>query len=198
MVRCHLPPRGVGIPRSFNSPAMALTETKPAFRSLRIVGPKASARMSATRLLISPLLIPSCPDVSRSRRRTILSTVLRCHLPPKAVGIPLRFNSFASPRWETKPAAMSLRMVGSKARARVSARLADNVSGVPLLRDEVPSLTCFIGPSTTRMTPLHLQRHADHQGQPDQSHEETHDSRASFRGGNHPARVSPCMFDAPC
>jgi hypothetical protein len=26
-----------------------------------------------------------------------------------------------------------------------------------------------------RMTPLHRQRHADHQGQPDQSHEEAHD-----------------------
>lgn len=36
---------------------MALMETKPALRSLRIVGPKASARTSATRLLVSPLSV---------------------------------------------------------------------------------------------------------------------------------------------
>ena len=34
MVICHLPPRGVGIPRLFTSRAMALMETKPAFRRL--------------------------------------------------------------------------------------------------------------------------------------------------------------------
>jgi hypothetical protein len=46
---------------------------------------------------------------------------LRCHRPPRAPIIPLRFNSFARPRSEAKPAAISFRMVGSKARARASA-----------------------------------------------------------------------------
>jgi hypothetical protein len=88
VVKCHLPPRAVGIPRSFNSRAMAWMETKPAFRRLRIVGPKASARTSATRLPGSPLLIPPFPDVGMRRRVSILATVLRCHLPPPAPGIP--------------------------------------------------------------------------------------------------------------
>jgi hypothetical protein len=65
-VRCHLPPRAVDISRSFNSRAMTLMETKPALRSLRIVGPK--ARTSATRLLASPLLILPLPDVIRPKR----------------------------------------------------------------------------------------------------------------------------------
>ena len=58
VVRCHLPPCGVAISRSFNSRAMPLMETKPALRSLRIVGRRASARTSATRLVASPLLVP--------------------------------------------------------------------------------------------------------------------------------------------
>ena len=187
-----MPPRGAAIPRSFNCRAIALVETKPALRSLRIVGPKASARTSATRLFISPLLIPSCPDVSRSKRRSILTRVLRCHLPPAAAGIPLRFNSFASPRWETKPAAISLRMVGSKARAQASgARLPANAPGVPFLRDEV------IGPSSTRRTLLHRQGHADHQGQPDQSYEEAHDVAPASRA-EIAARASRSVFDALC
>ena len=144
MVICHLPPRGVGIPRSFNSRAMALMETKPALRSLRIVGPRASARTSAARLLVNPLSIPSCPDVSRSRRRSVLSTVLRCQLLPRAVAIPLRFNSFASSRWETKPAAISVRMVGSKASAWASA--AHLFAKAPL-RDAISSPACSIEPS---------------------------------------------------
>ena len=78
------PPRAVGIPRSFNSRAMALMETMPAFRSLRIVGRRASARRSATRLLVSSLLVPPRCDISRSRRVSIRVTAVRCHLPPPA------------------------------------------------------------------------------------------------------------------
>jgi hypothetical protein len=141
LLRCHLPPRAVGIPRSFNSRAMALMETKPAFLSLRIVGPKASARTSATRLLASP-------DVSWPRRVSTRTTVVRCHLPPTAPGIPLRFNSFAIPRWETKPAAISSRIVGSKARARASAaRLPPNAPCLSRLPGEVSPRTGSIGPS---------------------------------------------------
>jgi hypothetical protein len=115
---------------------IALMETKPALRSSPIVGPKASARTSAARLLFSSLL--TRPDVSRSRRRSILTTVVRCHLPPAAPGIPLRFNSSASSRRETMPAAMSVRMVGSKVRARVSAALLiANAPCTPLCGDEV-------------------------------------------------------------
>jgi hypothetical protein len=51
VVRCHMPPRGGSIRRSFNSHAMALMETKPALRSLRIVGPRVSARTSAARFM---------------------------------------------------------------------------------------------------------------------------------------------------
>jgi hypothetical protein len=111
VVRRHLPPRGAAIPRSFNSPAMALMETKPALRSLRIVGPRDSARTSAARLFSNPLLIP--PPLGSATRLSILTTVVRCQLPPRAVAIPLRFNSFASSCWETRPAAISVRMVGT-------------------------------------------------------------------------------------
>jgi hypothetical protein len=97
-------------------------------------------------LLISPLFIPPCPDVSRPRRVSILATVLRCHLPPAAPGTPLRFNSFASPRWETKPFAKSLRMVGSKVRARASAaRLFPEAQCIPRLLGEVSPDTCSMG-----------------------------------------------------
>jgi len=142
VVRCHLPPRGAAIPRSFNSAAMALMETKPALRSLRIVGASLSARMSAARLFPNPLLIP--PPLGSPRRLSILTTVLRCHLPPAAPGIPLRFNSFASPRWETKPAAISFWMVGSKARARASALC---LFAKAPLRDAFSSPTCSMEPS---------------------------------------------------
>ena len=88
------------------------------------------------------------PFVIRPRRVSVLPTVLRCQIPPLAVDIPLRFNSFASARWETKPAAISFRMVGSKARARASAaRLPANAPCTRPLRGEVFPLTGSIGPS---------------------------------------------------
>jgi len=109
-------------------------ETMPAFRSLRIVGRRASARTSATRLIGS------------ATRRSVLRTVLRCQLPPRALAIPLRFNSFASSRWETKPAAISFRMVASKARARASApRLLANAPCISRLLGEVSPRTGSIG-----------------------------------------------------
>jgi hypothetical protein len=77
MVICHLPPRAVGIPRAFNSRAMALTETKPALRSLRIVGANALARMSAACLFACPwLILAPLPHVSRPRRFSIRTTVV--------------------------------------------------------------------------------------------------------------------------
>jgi hypothetical protein len=100
---------------------MALLETKPAFRSSRIVGPKASARTSAACLVANPVLILLLPEVIEPSRVSILTTVVRCQLPPRTVGIPLRFNSSASARRVTKPAAISFRMVEAKARARESA-----------------------------------------------------------------------------
>ena len=115
-----LPP-AVGIPRAFNSRAMALPETKPAVRTSRIVERKASARMSATRFNARLLLVPPCFDVSWRRRVSSLLMELRCHRPPRAPVIPLRFNSFVRPPSEAKPAAISSRMVGSKASARASA-----------------------------------------------------------------------------
>jgi hypothetical protein len=136
-----LPPRAVGIPRSFNSRAMPVMETMPAFRSLRIVGRRASARTSATRLIGS------------ATRRSVLRTVLRCQLPPRALAIPLRFNSFASSRWETKPAAISFRMVGSKASAWVSApRLLANAPCISRLLGEVSPRTGSIGRLWPRLT----------------------------------------------
>jgi hypothetical protein len=146
LVGCHLPPRAVGISRSFNSRALALNETKPFARSARIVEARALARASAACLCASALLI--LPFVIRPRRVSVLPTVLRCQIPPRAVDIPLRFNSFASARWETKPAAISFRMVGSKARARESAaRLLANAPCILRLPGEVSPLTCSIGPS---------------------------------------------------
>jgi hypothetical protein len=127
---------------------MAVMETVPAFRSLRIVGRRASACTSATRLLASSLLVPPRSDISRSRRVSIRATEVRCHRPPTAPGMPLRFNSFASPRWETKPATISFRMVGSKARAWVSAaRLPANAPCVLRLPGDVSPRTGSIGPS---------------------------------------------------
>jgi len=147
---CHLPPCGVRIPRLFNSRAMAWMETKPAFRRLRIVGPKASARASAARLFINSLLIPSCPG---SRRRRILTTVLRCHLPPLAVGIPLRFNSSANARRDIKPAAIASRTVETKSRARKSAaRLLANAPCIPLLWEELFPRSRSIGQSWLQLS----------------------------------------------
>jgi hypothetical protein len=138
VVGCHLPPVAVGIPRAFNSRAMALLETKPAVRTSRIVERKASARMSATRVNARLLLVPPCADVSWRRRVSNLLTELRCHRPAWAPDMPLRFNSFARPHSEAKPAAISSRMVGSKTRARESAaRLLANAPRVPLLPGEV-------------------------------------------------------------
>jgi hypothetical protein len=97
-------------------------------------------------LFVRPML--RLPDVTRPRRLTILQTVVRCQLPPRAVGIPLRFNSFASSRWETKPAAISCRMVEAKAAARESAaRLFVEALCTPRPRDDVTPLTCSMGPS---------------------------------------------------
>jgi hypothetical protein len=127
---------------------MAWMETKPAFRSLRIVGRRASARTSATRLLASPLLIPPRSDMSRSRTRK--HPRYGGAMPPTANGAryPPMFNSFASPRWETKPATISFRMVGSKARAWVSAaRLPANAPCVLRLPGDVSPRTGSIGPS---------------------------------------------------
>jgi len=127
---------------------MAWMETKPAFRSLRIVGRRASARTSATRLLASPLLIPPRSDMSRSRTRK--HPRYGGAMPPTANGAryPPMFNSFASPRWETKPAAISSRMVGSKTRAPESAaRLSPNAPCIPRLLGKVSPRTRSIGPS---------------------------------------------------
>ena len=147
LARCHLPPRAVGIARSFNSRAMAKLETKPAFRSSRIIGLTASARASAIRLIASPLL--PWPDVIKPRRISTLATVVRCQLPPRAVGIPPRFNSSASAHWETKPVAISSRMVEARAAARESAAClsAEAAASIPRGRDEVTLLTCSIEPS---------------------------------------------------
>ena len=72
---------------------------------------------------------------------------VRCHLAPRTAGILLRFNSFASACWETKPAAISTRMVVAKARARESApRLfAEAAASIPRLRDEVPPFLAPLG-----------------------------------------------------
>src|SRR5580692_2356715 len=62
--------------------------------------------------------------------------------------MPLRFNSPASDRRDTKPAAVSSRMVGTKARARESAaRLLANALCRLRLLGEVSALTGSIGPS---------------------------------------------------
>jgi hypothetical protein len=99
-------------------------------------------------MVASPLLVPPFADTRWPRRVSILVTAVRCHLPPPAAGIPLRFNSFASPRWETKPAAISFRMVGSKARAWESAaRLLANARCISRLLGEGSPRTGSIGPS---------------------------------------------------
>jgi hypothetical protein len=85
------------------------------------------------------------PDVIRPKRVSILSTVVPCQLPPRAVGTPLRFNSSASVRRETKPAAISFRMVEAKARARESAApLTAEGPCIARLWDEVLPRPCFI------------------------------------------------------
>jgi hypothetical protein len=98
------------------------------------------ARASAACLPACPLLIlPPLPDVSRPSRASILTTVTYCHLPPRAVGIRLRFNSSACAWREMKPAALSPRRVEAKARARASAaRLFANAPGMLRRREEVP------------------------------------------------------------
>jgi hypothetical protein len=116
---------------------------KAPFRSLRIVGPTASARTSATRLLVRPMLRLAMP-----RRVSILAMVVRCQLAPKTVGIPLRFNSSAISRWATKPSALSVRMVEAKASARESAaRLFVEAPCTLRPRDDVTPLNCSIGQS---------------------------------------------------
>jgi hypothetical protein len=138
----------VGTCRLFNSRAMALTETKPTFRSLRIVAARASARASAARLSASLLLVLPLPNVTRPERVSILTTVVKCHLPPWGAGIPFRFNSSANARCDTKPFAFSSRTVVARARARESAALLPGAAPrIPRLRDEAPPVTCFIRPS---------------------------------------------------
>ena len=107
------------------------------------------ARASAGCLLACPLLIlPPVPDVSRPSRVSILTTVVYCHLPPRAVGIPLRFNSSARARREMKPSALSSRRVEAKARARESAaRLLANAPCIPRLREDLSPRACSIEPS---------------------------------------------------
>jgi hypothetical protein len=143
---CHFLPRAVGIPRSFNSRAMALAETKPALRSFRIVGSKSLARTSEACLCHSPLLI--LPFVTTPRRLSTLATVVRCHLPPSLVGTSLRFNSFASAVWDTNPAAKSSRRVEAKIRARSSAaRFPATVPRFACPRRDETFTPCFIGTS---------------------------------------------------
>jgi hypothetical protein len=137
----HLLPRDVGISRAFNSRAMALADSTPAFRSFRIVEASALARRSAARVCALPILI--LPFVIRPTRASTLATVVRCHFPPRVVGTLLRFNSFASARWEMKPVAISVRMVGSKASAWAAGRLFAEA----LLRDAISSPTRSIEPS---------------------------------------------------
>ena len=93
------------------------------------------------------------PDVSSPSRVSILTTVVYCHLPPRAVGILLRFNSSASAWRETKPAALSSRRVEAKARARASAArlLTSGPPRIPRLRDAVVPRSCFIGQSWPRL-----------------------------------------------
>ena len=134
-------PRDVGISRAFNSRAMALADSTPAFRSFRIVEASALARRSAARVCALPILI--LPFVIRPTRASTLATVVRCHFPPRVVGTLLRFNSFASARWEMKPVAISVRMVGSKASAWAAGRLFAEA----LLRDAISSPTRSIEPS---------------------------------------------------
>ena len=146
---CHLPPSAVGISRLFNACAMALNETRSFAWSARIVEASDLARASAPCLLACPLLIlPPLPDVSSPKRLSTLTTVVYCHLPPRAVGIPLRFNSSARARREMKPAALSSRRVEAKARARASAaRLPANAPRARRLRDDVSPRDFFIGQS---------------------------------------------------
>ena len=138
-----MPPHADGICRAFNSRAMALNETCPFAWSSRIVEARASACASAACLFASPLLI--LPLVIKSRRPSIRPREVRCQLSPPPVGIPLRFNSSASARWETKPAAISFRMVGARAAARSSAaRLFFKAARTARLRDDVFPCTCVM------------------------------------------------------
>ena len=109
-----MPPSAVGISRSFSARVMAPNETRPFAWSARIVEASALARASAAFLCACPLLILQL--VLRPRRDSILPTEVQCQLPPRAVGIRLRFNSSASVRREMKPAAISPRMVEAKQR----------------------------------------------------------------------------------
>jgi hypothetical protein len=146
LLGCHLPRRAVGISRWLSSRAMALTVTTPSAWSARIVEASDLARASAACLCASALLI--LPSVMRRRRVSVLTTVVRCQLPPRAVEIPLRFSSCVSARWETKPAAISFRMVKAKARRRASvARLPASAACWPPLRDEVFPRARSMGPS---------------------------------------------------
>jgi hypothetical protein len=146
---CHLPPRAEGTFLRLSSRAMASNEMTPFAWSARMVGANFLARVSATCLPSCPLLIlPPLPGVSRPRRFNILTTVVVCHLPPWAVGIPLRFNSCASAGREMMPAALSSRMIWTKARARESAaRLLANPPCTPRWRRDVSACCRSIGPS---------------------------------------------------
>jgi hypothetical protein len=63
---------------------MALNKTRPFAWSEQIIEARAWARASATFLFGSPLLTQ--PLVIRPRRISMFLTVVRCQLPPRAVG----------------------------------------------------------------------------------------------------------------
>ena len=115
LLGCHLLPRGPSTPRLFNSAPMALTETKPAFRKLQIAAARALARASAGPLFASLLLVLPLPSVTRPKRVSSFTTMMRCHWPPRGAGIPFRFNAAAVPLEARRP---QLPNLGSKAMAR--------------------------------------------------------------------------------
>jgi hypothetical protein len=125
---------------------MALADTRPFALSAQTLGAMALARSSAACVCASLLFALPLPNVIRPGRVSILTTVVKCHLPPRAVGIPLRFNSSASARREAKPAAPSSRMIEFKARARESAaRLLANALCISRLLGEVSPLLAPLG-----------------------------------------------------
>lgn len=92
LVRCHLPPRAVGISLvQFANDGLDGDNARfPKFTNCRPKGLSPYVR--------APLACPSLfqlLDVIKPSRVSILTTVMRCQLPPRAVGILLRFNSSA-------------------------------------------------------------------------------------------------------
>src|SRR5260370_27307215 len=99
----------------------ATNETRASAWRAGIVEARALAGASAFCLVACQVLILPLAEVIKRRRVSILRRVVRGRRPPRAVGTALRFNSFASSCWQTKPAAISFRMVEAKAAARESA-----------------------------------------------------------------------------